>query len=118
MTNISSRDQASNISCTATNSELVEPVTSTVSLQVIVPPVRAQIIRELNYFTAGSAYNLTCLVRGSRPPPVTNMWVGARPLSPLHTETGEQGNVSRSLFTFTPEKKDDGKFLSCRARNE
>ena len=32
---ISSRDQASNVSCTATNSELVEPVTSTVTIQVI-----------------------------------------------------------------------------------
>ena len=35
---ISSRDQASNISCTATNSDLVEPVTSTVTLQVIGEP--------------------------------------------------------------------------------
>ena len=102
---ISSRDQASNISCTATNSELVEPVTSTVSLQVIgeipghlvcnyisscpVPPVRAQIIRELNYFTAGSASNLTCLVSGSRPSPVTNMWVGSRQLTAIHSQVGQ-----------------------------
>ena len=35
---ISSRDQASNISCTASNSDLVEPVTSTVTLQVIGEP--------------------------------------------------------------------------------
>ena len=33
-------------------------------------------------------------------------------------QTGEQGNISTSLFAFSPEKKDDGKFLSCRARNE
>ena len=32
---ISSRDQASNVSCTATNSDLVEPVTSSVIIQVI-----------------------------------------------------------------------------------
>ena len=33
-------------------------------------------------------------------------------------QTGEEGNISSSLFTFTPEKEDDGKFLSCRARNK
>ena len=33
-------------------------------------------------------------------------------------QTGEQGNVSSFIFSFTPEKADDGKFLSCRARNE
>ena len=50
------------------------------------PPVRAKIIREMNYFTAGTDYNLTCLVRGSRPAPVTNMWVGSRPLTLLNTQ--------------------------------
>ena len=33
-------------------------------------------------------------------------------------QTGELGNVSSALLAFTPEKEDDGKFLSCRARNE
>ena len=33
-------------------------------------------------------------------------------------QTGEKGNVSSSILAFTPEKGDDGKFLSCRARNE
>ena len=33
-------------------------------------------------------------------------------------ETGQGENVSRSVLRFTPEKEDDQKFLSCRARNE
>ena len=35
-------------------------------------------------------------------------------------QSGDQGhgNVSNSIHAFTPQKGDDGKFLSCRARNE
>ena len=35
-------------------------------------------------------------------------------------QAGDQGlgNVSNSIHAFTPEREDDGKFLSCRARNE
>ena len=43
-------------------------------------------MREFNYFTAGESYNLTCQVLGSRPTPVTNMWVGSRPLQQIHNE--------------------------------
>ena len=65
----------------------------------IVPPVRAQIIREFNYFTAGAAYNLSCQVTGSRPAPVTNMWVGARPLSLLQTQVSLTGVAGQRIYS-------------------
>ena len=65
--------------------------------------MRAKIIRELNYFTAGRATNLTCEVRGSRPAPVINMWVGSRPLTLLHTEvsslSGLAGAAGQRIFS-------------------
>ena len=33
-------------------------------------------------------------------------------------QTGEDGNISSTVFHFTPEKEDDQKFLSCQARND
>ena len=35
-----------------------------------------------------------------------------------YVQTEEDGNLSSTVLSFTPEKEDDGKFLSCRARNE
>lgn len=74
-------DQGAMVTCTADNSVLIQPQTATVLLDVIgkcestsslrqyilllVPPVRAKIVRELSHFTAGDIYNLTCQV-GSR----------------------------------------------------
>ena len=41
-----------------------------------VPPIRAKIVREWSYFSAGQAYNVSCQVLGSRPPAVTSIFVG------------------------------------------
>ena len=46
-------------------------------------------MREFNYFTDGQSYNLTCQVLGSRPAPLTNMWVGSRHLLPLDTQVSQ-----------------------------
>ena len=43
-------------------------------------------MREFNYFTDGQSYNLSCQVLGSRPAPVTNMWVGTKQLRQIHSE--------------------------------
>ena len=34
-----------------------------------------------------------------------------------YVQTEEDGNLSSTVLSFTPEKEDDQKFLSCQARN-
>ena len=41
-----------------------------------VPPIRAKIVREWTFFSAGQAYNVSCQVLGSRPPAITAIYVG------------------------------------------
>jgi hypothetical protein len=48
----------------------------TVSTLFPVPPIRAKIVREWSFFSAGQAYNVSCQVLGSRPPAVTSIFVG------------------------------------------
>jgi len=111
-------DQGSLVSCTAFNSDLIPALTTSVKIDILFPPVRASIVREWNFFTAGLAYNLSCQVLGSRPAPLTQVWLGSRPLPALHTKASIDGNVSTTTVELKPEKSDHGKFLSCQARNE
>lgn len=111
-------DQGAMVTCTADNSVLIQPQTATVLLDVIVPPVRAKIVRELSHFTAGDIYNLTCQVLGSRPSALTKMWVGERQLNVVSTKASHDGNVSTSVFRYEALMEDDGQFLGCQARNE
>jgi len=111
-------DQGSVVSCTAFNSDLIPALSTSVKIDILFPPVRASIVREWNFFTVGLAYNLSCQVLGSRPAPLTQVWLGSRPLPALHTKASIDGNVSTTTVELRPEKSDHGKFLSCQARNE
>ena len=60
---------------TRTRRLIPEPITNSVPF-VSVPPIRAKIVREWSFFSAGQAYNVSCQVLGSRPPAVTAIYVG------------------------------------------
>lgn len=111
-------DQGAQVTCTADNSALIQPQTTSVILDVIVPPVRSKIVKEINHFTAGHVYNVTCQVLGSRPSALTNIWIGDKKLNLLSTKASLDGNISTSMFFFLPEMDDNDKHLTCEATNE
>lgn len=88
---------------------------------LLVPPVRAKIVRELSHFTAGDIYNLTCQVGsrykrchesflttylfqvlGSRPSALTKMWVGERQLNVVSTKVNA---IKRLLMIVSVSEK-------------
>ena len=52
--------------------------TASVTLDIVLAPVRVEISRTVSAFAAGNSYNISCGVLGSNPPPDTAMWAGSR----------------------------------------
>ena len=50
------------MSCTASNTPLVAAQSAVVRLVLLLPPVRAKIVREWSHFVASQQYNLSCQV--------------------------------------------------------
>jgi len=116
--NLDRSDQGAVVSCTVENSDLIAPQSVSVRIDILFPPVRAKIVREWSFFTSGKKYNVSCQVLGSRPSPITQLWVGSRPIKTLSTKASTDGNISTTIGEFVPSKEDDQKFLSCQARNK
>jgi len=116
--NLDRSDQGAVVSCTVENSDLIPPQSVSVRIDILFPPVRAKIVREWSFFTVGKKYNVSCQVLGSRPSPITQLWVGSRPIKTVSTKASIDGNISTTIGEFVPLKEDDQKFLSCQARNK
>jgi len=116
--NLDRSDQGAVVSCTVQNSDLILPQSVSIRIDILFPPVRAKIVREWSFFTVGKKYNVSCQVLGSRPSPITQLWVGSRPIKTVSTKASIDGNISTTIGEFVPSKEDDQKFLSCQARNK
>jgi len=116
--NLDRSDQGAVVSCSVENSDLIAPQSVSVRIDILFPPVRAKIVREWSFFTVGKNYNVSCQVLGSRPSPITQLWVGSRPIKTVSTKASIDGNISTTIGEFIPSKDDDQKFLSCQARNK
>lgn len=116
--NLDRSDQGAVVSCSVENSDLIATQSVNVRIDILFPPVRAKIVREWSFFTVGKKYNVSCQVLGSRPSPITQLWVGSRPIKTVSTKASIDGNISTTIGDFVPSKDDDQKFLSCQARNK
>jgi len=116
--NLDRSDQGAVVSCSVENSDLIAAQSVSVRIDILFPPVRAKIVREWSFFTVGKKYNVSCQVLGSRPSPITQLWVGSRPIKTVSTKASIDGNISTTIGEFIPSKDDDQKFLSCQARNK
>lgn len=115
--NLKRSDHGTTYTCKAFNTNLTDPVETSIKINMVFPPVRAKIVHEWDSFVAGQAYNVSCQVLGSRPPAMTSIFVGSSQLREVNYKINPMGNVTTTTVIFIPSREDQGKFLSCRAEN-
>lgn len=111
-------DSGKRITCLAKNNDIYRAPSATVTLEIVLAPVRVEISRTISSFVAGKMYNLTCQVLGSNPTPTTQLWAGKKKLKSFKEEESRNGNIFTIVASFNPTYEDDGVFVSCRALNK
>ncbi|XP_064113708.1 hemicentin-2-like isoform X1 [Macrobrachium nipponense] len=114
---LNKQDLYKTLTCQASNSDLVAPISARVTIDMAFPPQWVRVDDGYGHVTMaeGITRRLTCVAHGSRPPATITWWRGADPLLG-HQEIREvNGNISSSTLLFTPEAADDGAVLTCTA---
>ncbi|XP_025835204.1 synaptogenesis protein syg-2 [Agrilus planipennis] len=114
-------DQHARFTCQASNNNISQPMSQTVAIEIYFRPLKVEILSSNQPYSADRKYDIQCQTFGSRPPAKISWWLERQQLlDTLHniTETiSADGNVSMSTLIFTPTRLDNGKSLTCRARN-
>ncbi|KAG5672457.1 hypothetical protein PVAND_002584 [Polypedilum vanderplanki] len=101
--------------CQASNNDVSHPLTSSVTLDLNLRPLTIRLDQDVKYLSTNHTYDLKCEVTGSRPAPMISWWKGSTQLRTTREWTSSDGNLTRSILTYTPTLEDQGKYLSCRA---
>ncbi|XP_066142954.1 nephrin isoform X3 [Euwallacea fornicatus] len=102
--------------CQATNSRWVQPISSTITLDVNLKPLSVKLLDDNKALSAGQTYELSCQVIGSRPEPTITWWKGSTLMKNTRQTATADGNITTSVLTFVPTVEDAGKYLSCRGQ--
>lgn len=107
------------LTCQATNSDLIIPMSATVRLDMRYPPRSVKLLEESSEgvtLSEGRSRPVVCEAEGSRPPANLTWLSNGRPIPRvlLDIEEEVEGEVSRSILHFNPRASDDGATLSCR----
>ncbi|XP_066147993.1 neural cell adhesion molecule 2 isoform X1 [Euwallacea fornicatus] len=113
---VSRKDLDANFTCQAENTNLTEPKSASVILELILKPLTVNISISDSPLVADRRYEISCKSTGSRPPAIITWYKGKRNLRKAKEEIVEN-DTSISLLSFTPTTEDDGKLITCRAEN-
>ncbi|XP_076758356.1 nephrin isoform X2 [Xylocopa sonorina] len=102
--------------CKATNTNLIPPSTTAVTIEIHMKPLKVEIIGKDKILSAGKRYETRCQSTGSKPPAVLTWWKASKQLKRTSKNFQEDG-TSISVLQWTPSIEDEGKFLVCRATN-
>ena len=98
-------DHTTVLTCLASNNNISVPVSSKVTVNMILPPTSVSITTPAMPLSAGTEYLLECDTGGSVPSPTVSWFLG----------TDLLGNKKRIFFT--PSHNDQGQVITCRAEN-
>ncbi|KAK7017947.1 hypothetical protein SK128_019381 [Halocaridina rubra] len=105
------------ITCQASNSNLTDPLFSTISIDMKFPPLWVKLLTNREALSAGRSYTVTCQAAGARPPARITWALGSTILTSHSEETSHEGNVTTSELHWSPTVADAGKVLQCRAES-
>ncbi|CAG2115294.1 unnamed protein product, partial [Medioppia subpectinata] len=110
-------DFMSVLTCRASNTNMSEPVVSSVILDMNLKPLDVLIATPMRPLVAGMRTELQCRSTGSRPPAQITWWKHNHRVTTARDSLINDGNTSFSVVSFVPAIDDNGKQLSCRADN-
>ncbi|GFR28527.1 uncharacterized protein TNCT_260051 [Trichonephila clavata] len=111
-------DLLAEYTCQATNTNLTQPRTSAVRLDINLRPLEVKIAAPHYPLNAGSRKQIICETTGSRPRALLSWWLDGKKIGAGTTDTvSDGGNLTVSTLHLVPTPNDDGKILSCRAEN-
>ncbi|XP_047494565.1 synaptogenesis protein syg-2-like [Penaeus chinensis] len=107
------------LTCQATNSDLIIPMSATVRVDMHYPPRSVKLLEDSTEevtLSEGRSRPIVCEAEGSRPPANLSWFSSGHPIPRqlLDIEEEIEGEVSRSILHFSPRASDDGATLSCR----
>ncbi|XP_015585249.1 hemicentin-1 isoform X2 [Cephus cinctus] len=107
----------SRLICQASNTNLTEPKSNLLILDVNLKPLVVQILTKEPKVSADKKYTVECRTAGSRPEAVITWWKGNKQLKKMVQNYPPENSQSMSILSFVPSIDDDGKYLTCRAEN-
>ncbi|KAG8305589.1 hypothetical protein J6590_067550 [Homalodisca vitripennis] len=111
-------DLGSRLTCQATNSPQLTPLTATVTVDIYLRPIEVKLVGLNPPLSADQEHEVTCRSAGSRPPATITWWKAGKILNyPSKVTTSGEGNITTSVVTLRVSRKDAGLPLSCRAAN-
>ncbi|XP_014475211.1 PREDICTED: hemicentin-2-like [Dinoponera quadriceps] len=106
--------------CQASNTNLVQPQTKVLILDVNLKPLVVQILTKEARVSANKNYDVECRTSGSRPEAMITWWKANKPIKKMvqnYARENNGNNQSLSILSFVPTIEDDGKYLTCRVEN-
>ena len=114
---LSRSDLGTVLTCLSSNNNISVRVSSRVTIDMVFPAVDVSLNTIGQPLSAGIVYIMSCEAAGSRPDPVITWWLGSVKLIDEEQVLEKNKDIVMSTIYLTPNTKDHGKVLVCRAEN-
>ncbi|KAJ8737952.1 hypothetical protein PYW08_000547 [Mythimna loreyi] len=116
--NITRAELDTNYECLSQNSDVSEPLSTSVTVKMYLPPMSVEIRMDNNFdFEAGQPRVVDCVVVGCVPPPAITWTLGKKMVRPSVHKELHDGNYTVSSLTLAPSLRDHHSDLVCTAHN-
>ncbi|KAF5301906.1 hypothetical protein FQA39_LY10561 [Lamprigera yunnana] len=112
--NLTREDAHSTYTCQVSNNNNVPPLTSSVTTDMYFQPLRAKLWGKQHILSAGSTYEISCEIIGSRPRPIISWWLDNIQLTSGKELSNSVNYTSTSFLTFKPSMDQHKKIITCK----
>ncbi|XP_034941315.1 nephrin-like isoform X2 [Chelonus insularis] len=119
VTDLTRADLHAVFTCQASNNNISQPVSASVSIDMNLRPLSVSILSsEHAPLSADRQYDINCMTVGSRPPAKLSWYMEGKILENFTQTVSDDKNMTTSTLTFKPTRQDHGKVITCRAENQ